>query len=441
MYDFIEQYGVGAGFVYKSTTAGYYFDGVSTFTQIVDADYPATTTRGIVYLDGTYYVMTPGGAIYGSAINNPASWSALNVIQAQMEPDGGVCLAKQLNLLVAFGQYSTEFFYDAGNATGSPLSPYASGFLEIGCASAGSVVNTDNTLYFMGNSRQKGRGIYRFNGTSPEQVSNPYVDRILNADDLTTVQAIFVKLDGHAFYILYLSDSAKTLVYDATTGQWAEWTKTTASATKNITAASWADGLATVTATAHGFNDGDVATIASVNPSGYNATKVTINTVDANTFTYEVASNPGTYVSGGTALNYTEGPFAASAYTHAGNFDLIQDSTTGAIYAISTGLYEDNGTPIEFHIRTVKHDGGNNKMKFFSNLQLVGDKVDSTIYVRYTNDDYQSWSKFRPVDLNTSRSNINRLGQGRRRAFELRHHDNVPLRVEALEVDVKQGVR
>src|SRR5665647_332336 len=29
------------------------------------ANYPAITVRGIVYLDGTYYVMTPQGSIYG----------------------------------------------------------------------------------------------------------------------------------------------------------------------------------------------------------------------------------------------------------------------------------------------------------------------------------------------------------------------------------------
>ena len=48
------------GFVFKSTADAFYYDG-STVTQITDGDYPATTVRGIAYLDGTYYVMDPDG--------------------------------------------------------------------------------------------------------------------------------------------------------------------------------------------------------------------------------------------------------------------------------------------------------------------------------------------------------------------------------------------
>ena len=177
------------------------------------ANYPAITVKGIVYLDGTYYVMDPNGSIYGSAINNPISWSALNVIQSNAEPDGGVALFRQLNLIVSFQSFSTEFFYDAANAVGSPLLPYTSAFIEVGCAAGNSVAQTDNTLFFMGVTKQKGRAIYRLDGTKSHMVSNPFIDRLLNADDLSSVSAFCVRISGHIFYVLYLGNTQQTLVY------------------------------------------------------------------------------------------------------------------------------------------------------------------------------------------------------------------------------------
>ena len=67
--------------------------------------------------------MDSRGAIYQSALENAASWSSLEFIGTQIEPDAGVYLAKLNNYLAAFKQYNTEFFYDAGNSSGSILSP------------------------------------------------------------------------------------------------------------------------------------------------------------------------------------------------------------------------------------------------------------------------------------------------------------------------------
>jgi hypothetical protein len=414
--------------------------GVEYFAQITDPDYPAETVRGIVYLNGTYYVMTPSGAIYGSDINNPSKWSALNVIQSQMEPDGGVALFRQLNLIVAFSGYSTEFFYDAANPTGSPLLPYSSAFLEIGCASADSIAYMENSIFFVGVAKQKGRSVYLLEGTNPVLKSNPFVDRILNKDDLSDVKSFFIKISGHGFYVLSLGQTGITLVFDTVSGLWGKWTQLSLEDTQSITSASWANNLVTAIVEGHGFNDGDYVEITSSNPTGYNYSGV-INVLDEDTFTYEVASNPGTYVGSGLVANYTETFFDVASYTKAGNLDLVQDSTTGSIFAVDNNLYTDSGNPIRYAIRTSKFDGGTNKNKYFNVFELIGDKVDATAYVRYTNDDYQTYSKYRPVDLSAQRSQLYRTGSGRRRAYDIIHYDNTPLRLEAMEITITEGTR
>lgn len=408
----------------------------SGFAAIVDPDYPATTVRGIVYLDGTYYVMTPNGSIYGSALENPYSWSALNVIRALSEPDGGVCLARQLNLIVAFGTYSTEFFYDAANAVGSPLSSYSSNFLEIGCAHAYSVAQADNDLIFISQGKQRGRQVQVLKGTVPTVISTPQINRILDADPLTSVSAFYISLSGHNFYILGLTNN--TLVFDFISGEWAVWTRLLAGTTATITAASWANGLVTATATAHGISDGDYVQITNASPSGYNGNYV-VNVIDANTITYAVAVTPGTYVSGGTVQKYTEVPFQISGYTNNGTVDLVQDSTTGSVFAISTNTYLDGSLPIKVKIRTPSITGGDNNFKFYGKINLEGDIDSNIVYVRYSNDDYENWSKYRPVDMSKPRAQLYRLGRARRKAFDLINYDNLPLRLSSLEVTMTKG--
>ena len=274
-FDFIQTDVAGGtvGFVFKSTADAFYYNG-TTVTKITDAQYPTTTVRGIAYLDGTYYVMNPNGQIFGSDLNSPTSWTALNMIVAQMEPDGAVALARLLNYIVAFGVYTTEFFFDAGNpAPGSPLSPYTSGMLNVGCAAAGSVAQTNNQLFFIGVTKQRGRSIYMMTGTTPQIISTPSIERIINEDDLSEVFSFCVKISGHNFYVLTLVNSDITLACDISTGDWKEWTSLTQTAPISISTLTYnsTTGLVTATTgTAHGRFDGDPVTIAGATQTAYN---------------------------------------------------------------------------------------------------------------------------------------------------------------------------
>jgi len=443
-FDFIQTDVAGGtvGFLFKSTADAFYYNGVAV-SKIVDADYPTTTVRGIVYLDGTYYVMDPNGQIFGSDLNTPTSWTALNKIVAQMEPDGGVALARLLNYIVAFGSYTTEFFFDAGNpGPGSPLAPYTSGMLNVGCAAAGSVSQTNNQLFFIGVTKQRGRSVYMLTGTTPQIISTPSIERILNGDDLSSVFSFCVKISGHNFYVLTLVDSDITLACDVATGDWKEWTSLTAAASVAISSLTYdtTTGLVTaVTGAVHGLSDGDPVVIASAVEAEYNGA-VNIQYVDTTTFAYAPLSVPTTTPATGspTVVGYTSGAFIGRFYAGFGNIELVQDAA-GNLYSLDQATYTDAGRPIDVHIRTPLIDGGVNRKKFFHELQVIGDSEDTLVFIRYSGDDYQTWSKYRSADLSLRRASLHRLGQSRRRAFEVRHTDNTPLRLEALELTTEVG--
>jgi hypothetical protein len=436
-FDFIESNGLGAGFVYKDNQQGWYFNGTN-FIQIVSPNYPSETVRGLVYLNGTYYVMTPEGAIYGSDIENPANWSALNVIQSLSEPDGGVCLARQLNLIVSFGEYSTEFFYDAANPTGSPLGRYESTFLQIGCATAGSVVTAENNLVFMSQGRQKGRAIQVLEGTNPTQISTTAINRILDADDLEDVTAFFIKLAGNTFYILTLPSSDVTLVYNFESRSWARWSQLTPGPSRAVTEVSWADKVLTITVPNHGFVDGQVIYTRMFLPQTYNVTRV-INVIDNNTISFFEPTDPGELVQYGLITGCRETHFRINSYTKSEAFDIVQDSTTGAVYSLDSGVFLDATLPIVMKIRTANMDGGTSDMKFFNKIEIISDEFEGTSFVRYTNDDYRTWSKYRPVDMNVPRKHLVRMGRARRRAHEIINIDNKPVRIQAMDLTVDKG--
>lgn len=423
--DFVESKGAGAGFVSKNAFAAFAFNG-TTFVKITSSNYPSETVRGIVYLDGTYYVMTPDARIYGSEINDPSGWSALNVIQALSEPDGAVCLARQGNLLVAFGDYSTEFFYNAANPTGSPLLPYSNSFLQIGCASAGSVISVDDSLVLMTNTKQRGRSIQKMTGTKLEPISNPHVDRILDKDSLYGCRAYHIKLEGHLYYLLVLPDTNVTLVCDLVSGQWNTWTELKEVGTVSVTS-TWENGLTTCESALHPLSSGDVIKVGEE--------YFPVNKIDQDSFQfYSKVSNLPTSV-----VRYRDEYFDITGYAKGANTDLVMDSSTGFIYALTSDAYLDGDVPIKFSSRTPLVDGGHNKMKFFSSLSLLGDRVDSKVYVAHTDNDYQTWSKYRPINMNESRPLLSRLGSARRRGFHLVHIGNTALRLKHIELDLQEG--
>jgi hypothetical protein len=335
-----------------------------TTTLTFTTSYPGTTVSGAVFVDGYYVVGTPEGLLYNSNVEDPTTWQAINYIGVVSDADPLVAIGRTINYIVTFGSHHMEFFYDAGTSPGSPFLPYQNAVLQFGAASEDSLVQMDNTLIWMGTTKQKGFQVIALAGQTPQVISNPYIERIINQANPDYAYAFSIKISGHSLYVLTLRDLGYTLVYDFAQQGWTYWTSTE---------------------------------------------------------------------------NNVEGYFRGQYYTKFQDMDLLQHNINGAIYEFDPNTYEDYGNPIAVFCRTPLMDFGNNSRKFYGDVQVIGDKVDSYALLRYTNDDYVTYSAWQNVNLNTSKSNVNRNGQGRRRSFDLLHADNVPLRLEYLEVSVEQG--
>lgn len=114
----------------------------------------------------------------------------------------------------------------------------------------------------------------------------------------------------------------------------------------------------------------------------------------------------------------------------------------GAVYQLTTTKYYDfTDQAIETQIYTPNIDFGLDREKFLSGLYFAGDQVTgSLIQVRYSDDDYQTWSQFRQVDLSQKRPALWDEGSFYRRAYHLYHVANTPMRLRALGLQLDVGV-
>ena len=347
--------GVEAYF-YSDSTGLVRFDSV--------ADFPHPFVKGWAYLDGSTYILTPDATLRGSNINNVTIWDPLNLLVVQIEPSRGVAIANQLVFVVAFKETSTEVFFDAGNATGSPLGRVSGAKVNWGCANADSIQEIDGALFWLSTNRSAATQVVKMDNLKVEIISTPAIERLLGEADLSAVYSWFLKYEGHRWYAITLINNNLTLVFDMTTGLWAQWT------------------------------DGN-----------------------------------GNYL-----------PIVGSTFKTATAQTLLQHATDGYLYTVDSANVSDAGTPIIVDIYTPNYDAGTARKKTLSAMYFDASQTPGSILqVRHTDDDYQTWSNFRPVDLSQKEPMLSNCGTFKRRAYNFRHQSLTRFRIKAIDLQMDIG--
>ena len=170
-------------------------------------------------LDGYVFLSTPGGNIYNSNLNDPATWSASNFITAESFGDGLKRIARSGSYIVAFGTDSVEWFYDAANPTGSPLSVYPGATKRVGLL--GGVAAVGDTLYFVGKTPQAAASLYKIEGLKLQQVADFTQSRQFGTnykDSFANATGNFISYNGHTVYVWWsATDDAFPICYDLDT--------------------------------------------------------------------------------------------------------------------------------------------------------------------------------------------------------------------------------
>ena len=384
--------------VFQNETKAYYLaNPLSGHTPMFDfAAAPIVTfpagpyASGWAYLDGTLYIMDSQGQIFGSNLQDITNWNPLNVINANVTPDLGIALASNLTYVLAFKQYSTNVFYDAGNATGSPLSPVPDALIPYGCVEGTTVREIDGNCLWLAMGPNKVPQVAQLSNLSFTIVSTPPVDRFLleNSDShvpglgLNAWRSSVLKMAGRRFYLLSSLGAKVTLAYDIDAKLWHVWQD----AQGNV--------FPTISDSATGFTGSTILIAQQVN-----------------------------------AFN--------------GLYYRIQpdyDASVDAIVGNGGGNFTNAAPAVDIY--TPSFDGGTRRRKTLNFMFFNGDKtVGSILKSRWNEDDYQTdkWSNFRTIDLSAKTPMLPSNGTFRRRAYHFRHQCPTPLRISTVDLQLDLG--
>ena len=202
---------------------------ITTCTKVTDVDLPTPHEPSPLYLNGYLFLIKKDtGDIYNSDNDDPFAWTSGEFIQAEISSDHALRLVKAKNYIVCLGYNSIEYFWDAGNTSGSPLSRNDSPVSSVGYVTGLQTIR--DTTYFVGQDDEQNIGVFSINSFKVERVSNSVVDRTLqtfsstaNAKGqvTTNINGHCISVDGHSFYVIVTPQT--TWVYDIDEKLWYEW--------------------------------------------------------------------------------------------------------------------------------------------------------------------------------------------------------------------------
>ena len=177
------------------------------------------------YLDGYVFLAAKETAdVYNSYTVHPWSWNPGEFISADSFSGVITALARYNNYLSAFGEDNMELFYDAANATGSPLKRHDSFIMQTGTPAPYAIIQSEMMMAWVGTSSLGGKTIWLMDGFDPNDIGNVYISRLLTAEtNPQDIRGYGLRLDGHLFFVLMLPTANKTLVLDIGTTLWYEW--------------------------------------------------------------------------------------------------------------------------------------------------------------------------------------------------------------------------
>lgn len=432
--------------------------GGQNIVEITDTDFapkqptPKRIVGPMVWMNNYVFVVDTDGFVWNSDSDSITSWNSLNFIESSSIPDKAVRLVRYKHHLVVFSASSIEFLNDEGNTT-SPLQRTNQAYVNFGAMNTNAIISVDDTLFWIARSVDGTVGLWRMEGYTPTKVTGPYDSSFLR-NGFTSCNLQIVTMSG-------LRHLITNIIVDSTAGY--------------IPAAS--DYYAPSNSVLQGvlcycIDTGAWWVLAHEDLTNVGEEILVVNDVYRN-----------------IQLLWNSSPYGLSAHSLAYSSDLL-DSSTGydkfRVNVSSSYSY----FRIPHAVFTTAYDFGTSNKKTIYKMSMVGDVIfnnglsdfgdpfyeqnppiavpnsreDMEIFLCYTHNEFAGLNpiewKIRefvyefPDELAATeavsgdaypitslrRLRINNLGYGRWWKFAFFGNFWVPVRLDALELDVRRGV-
>ena len=202
---------------------------VSTIDQATHTNYPVSNLGGIFYMDGYLFQGTRNGRIYNSRINSISSWPIDGFLTADTHAGELEAVYKQRDQIIGLTKNRTEFFFNNGNPSGSPLLRIDQNTIPVGIASKQSLAWSGDTACWVSENSgdgDAGRCVYTMQALQRvKDISSPVINRFLAAEgqSISSCESWMERVNGQVLYGLNLAAANRTFVYGVDTGLWSEW--------------------------------------------------------------------------------------------------------------------------------------------------------------------------------------------------------------------------
>lgn len=414
---------------------GYYIDSSlpTTIVSIASGNFPGNIAGeqlvgGAVSVDGFLFLMTASGLIYNSALNAPQTWN-LDFIGADIDSDNGIALHKHHNHVCAIGTDSIEFFYNAGNPSGSPLQRRQDIFHLEGAIDYNSVCQSGDLIYYLGRSTTGTIGLHVLEGFKTNRVSTDTIDRFIGdtytgLSDTNVPMRFWLSSASFGEHMLVFMTSVQdnstgianwfpiqTTVFDSSTGLWSIFESILTTISPN-------------SATPN-FSIADVASPESVASNKGSMILLTGNicSVDLSGVASDYTGNTDEYIAKGAG----DGAYSDDPYFIDGYIVSAPDNPADNNIELSITMPE-----LDFDLLPNKNC---HRMSIVGNTLQPASNLTS-IDVSWSDNRYKVFSTARQLDTGFRRS-LTRLGNFKRRAFRLDYTGADLLRIESLELDLR----
>lgn len=193
--------------------------------KIIDADFPTDIIGPFGCIGGWNFIMTESGRVQNSNLNSIVSWTAGDYVSTNFYPDtarAGVWVVG--NRIAAISSSSFEWYYNAGNPSGSPLSPSTELNFNVGAISSRAVCKLEDRLFWVSAPTSGESAIFTLNGSAPQQISNEQLNSLvnsnptLNTSTYTRFSLCAARIAGKKFLIF-----EGRYVLDIDVGIWSYW--------------------------------------------------------------------------------------------------------------------------------------------------------------------------------------------------------------------------
>ncbi len=201
------------------TTVGHQITlATNVFSTITDVNFFGGLK--IDYVDTFLVSNVVGTQSFISSLSNSVSWDALYIANKTAYADLLVTLAVVHREIWLFGQFTTEVWYNAGNA-GFPFALVPGVMIQHGCVAPYSLQVDSQACYWLSQDKNGKAVVMKGQAYQAAPISTPaIVQEFSTYDTISDAIAYTYQQDGHIFYVINFPTADKTWVYDLTTDAW-----------------------------------------------------------------------------------------------------------------------------------------------------------------------------------------------------------------------------